>query len=147
MQRLCMCVIGLLLLLAAGCEPGTESVRGLRLPDGNIAKGKAAFVSLKCYNCHPVDGVELPAPEQADAPQVVLGGQFYHVKTRGDLAASILDPSYKLAAGYKRETISRDGASLMPGFNHTLSVEQMIDLVAFLQSRYIRIEPETWAYH
>jgi len=54
----------------------------------------------------------------------VLGGQFYRVKTRGELAVSILDPSFKLAASYKPETVSREGKSLMPDFNHTLSIEQ-----------------------
>ena len=45
-----------MLLVAAGCEMGPRSGRGLRLPDGDIARGQIAFRDLGCPECHEVAG-------------------------------------------------------------------------------------------
>ena len=47
-------------LSMAACDAGPKSSMGFRLPDGDIEKGKATFVELKCHLCHTVEGVELP---------------------------------------------------------------------------------------
>lgn len=139
-------VVGTFLLLAAGCEPAAKSARGFRLPDGDIKKGKAAFTALKCHACHTVDGVELPPPEKPARVTVALGGEAVNVKTYGDLVTSIIDPSHKLALAYKKESVSQDEKSLMADCNEAMTVRQMIDLVAFLQSRYKKLDFEAWRY-
>lgn len=45
-----------------------------------------------------------------------------------------------------QEAVSREGKSLMTDANEVMTVRQMIDLVAFLQSRYQRLELESWRY-
>jgi hypothetical protein len=131
------------LAVATGCR-GPRSAAGFRLPDGDPQRGQLAFVELKCHTCHQVAGVDLPAPV-ADAPVPVrLGGEIIAVKTDGELVTSIVHPSYRLAPGYPKDLIRKGEASRMPDYGREMTVQQMVDLVAFLQSRYrvARVEPE-----
>lgn len=123
--------------LLTGCDSGPKSGRGLRLPDGDIEKGKQAFLALKCYTCHKVDGVELPPPA---AFNLTLGGETTQIQTYGQLVTSVINPSHVITDKYRKELVEAK-ESPMPKFNHEMTVEQMIDLVAFLQSRYKLLEP------
>jgi L-cysteine S-thiosulfotransferase len=137
----------LLMLLTAACS-GSKSGAGLRLPDGDVERGKAAFLELKCNTCHTVAGTEMPAPNKdyAYVRVVVLGGEVRQVKTYGALVTSIINPSHSLAPGYPKELITKDNQSAMANFNDTMTVRQLIDLVAFLQSRYEFVPPEPATY-
>ena len=128
-------------LFMAACDAGPKSSLGFRLPDGDIDKGKATFLELKCHLCHTVAGVELPSPEVAQPVMVNLGGQVRNVRTYGELVTSIINPSHRLAKGYKKELIQVNGKSRMTDYTEVMTVRQMINLVAFLQSRYEVILP------
>ena len=125
------------LLLATACEP-QKSARGFRLPDGNIDKGREAFLSLRCNSCHTVAGEEFPAPEHFNIP---LGGETTRIRTYGELVTSVINPSHIISARY-REELRQAKVSPMTDFNQTMTVAQMIDLVAFLQSRYKLVSPD-----
>jgi mono/diheme cytochrome c family protein len=129
----------------AGCDTGPKSGGGFRLPDGDIEKGKAAFLALKCHTCHRVNGVDLPPPVSTAPTNVVLGGEVSYIRTYGELVTSVIHPSHGLAPGFKKEQL-KDRLSPMPEFNDLMTVRQMIDLVAFLQSRYTKLEREYPAY-
>ena len=131
-----MSVWAALALILMACETGPKSASGFRLPDGDIQKGKAVFLELKCHACHTVNGVDLPKTEGAAPVMVRLGGEVYKVRTYGELVTAIIHPSYELASGYNPELIQVNGQSRMPNYNTQMTVQQMIDLVAFLQSRY-----------
>lgn len=137
----------LLMLLTAACT-GPKSGAGLRLPDGDVQRGKAAFLELKCNTCHTVAGTEIPSPgkEYAYVRVVALGGEVRQVKTYGALVTSIINPSHSLAPGYPKELITKGNESAMANFNDTMTVRQLIDLVAFLQSRYEFVPPEPATY-
>jgi sulfur-oxidizing protein SoxX len=137
----------LITLLIAACY-SPKSGAGLRLPDGDVERGKAAFLQLKCNTCHTVAKTEIPSPSQdyAYVRVVVLGGEVRQVKTYGALVTSIVNPSHSLAPGYPKELITKDGQSAMTNFNDTMTVRQLIDLVAFLQSRYEFVPPEPTTY-
>ena len=137
----------LLMLLTTACN-GPKSGAGLRLPDGDVQRGKAAFLELKCNTCHTVAGTEIPSPSQdyAYVRVVVLGGEVRQVKTYGALVTSIINPSHSLAPGYPKELITKGNESAMANFNDTMTVRQLIDLVAFLQSRYEFVPPEPATY-
>jgi hypothetical protein len=92
-------------------------------------------VALECHRCHEVPGVELPPPTVQPPVPVVLGGVIPNEMTDGYLTASIINPSYKLAA-YPNELITAGGKSRMPEYADRMTVRQLTDLVAFLQSRY-----------
>lgn len=119
-----------------GCDTGPKSSRGFRLPDGDIEKGKIAFVELECNSCHTMEGVELPTPEEAAPRLVDLGGEVSRLQTYGELVTSIINPSHDIASSYPKTLISITGESPMTNFNEVMTVQQMIDLVAFLQSGY-----------
>jgi L-cysteine S-thiosulfotransferase len=129
--------------LLTACMPGPESARGFRLPDGDADRGLAAFTELECHACHSVEGLELEYPGTG-AADVKLGGTVTRVKTYGELVTSIINPSHKLAPSYRRDEVSTDGESLMTlaSVNDVMTVQQLIDLVAFLQTRYEVVPPQ-----
>lgn len=130
------------LLVVFGCTPDAQQAVGFRLPDGDVQRGQATFVRLECNSCHSVAGVELPDPIVKGAIDVVLGGTVGHVKTYGDLVTSVINPSHKLINRYPEEQVSENGESLMRNYNETMRVAELIDLVAFLQSKYDVQVPE-----
>ena len=127
--------IGLLAGLA-GCEADRMSEKGFSLPEGNALNGKDAFVYMHCHECHTVAGEELPALTMAEPPYVELGGRVTRVKTYGQLVTAIINPSHKLAKGYAVDAVSSDGESNMPVYNGYMTVQELIDIVAFLQPHY-----------
>lgn len=136
------------LIAAAGCGDagGPKSSRGFRLPDGDIGKGKEAFVQLKCHACHKVQGVDLPAWEGEPPVFVVLGGKVARVRSYGELVTGIINPSHDFASGYDRNAIRVGNMSRMANYNDKMTLQQLIDVVAFLQSRYEKLQPEYDSY-
>jgi mono/diheme cytochrome c family protein len=136
MQRYSKWLPVAVLLGAVACESGRHSPAGFRLPaDGNAERGKAVFVALECQSCHEVSGVDLPRPTVQPPVPVVLGGQIPWEVTDGYLVTSIINPSHELAL-YPKEQITVGGKSRMPEYADRMTVRQLTDLVAFLQSRY-----------
>jgi mono/diheme cytochrome c family protein len=132
-RLLVLCAVVALIVAGASCL-GRHSPSGFRLPPGDLEAGKAAFVDLKCTSCHTVDGVTLPPPT-AKVP-VVLGGRKALPPTDGDLTTDIIIPSSHFAVGYSAADVQNGANSRMPDFTRTMTVRQLADLVAFLQSRY-----------
>jgi hypothetical protein len=139
---------GRLLVLAvlaslAGCEADRMSERGFSLPEGNAMAGREAFVYMHCHECHTVVDEQFPAVAMADPPFVELGGKVTRVKTYGELVTAIINPSHKLAQGYPAEQVTSDGEeSRMPVYNGYMTVQELIDIVAFLQPHYDVFVPQ-----
>lgn len=133
--------------MLAACSPTPQSPQGFRLPDGDAARGRQAFTALHCNSCHTVAGTDIEYVG-AGAPKVALGGTTTYVRTYGELVTSIINPSHKLAPGYPPEDVSSDGESLMAmaRLNEAMTVQQLIDLVAFLQDQYEVVLPEYYPY-
>jgi hypothetical protein len=85
------------------------SEKGFSLPPGNALDGQQAFIYLHCYECHTINGLDMPAVPSDEQPYVELGGPVSQVKTYGQLVTSIINPSHKLAPGYPVETITEGG--------------------------------------
>jgi mono/diheme cytochrome c family protein len=137
MLRLTTTLLALSLLASlTGCEADRMSERGFSLPEGNALNGKEAFVYMHCHECHRVVGEELPTLALADPPYVELGGKVTRVKTYGELVTAIINPSHKLARGYPAELVTNNGQSRMPVYNGYMTVQELIDIVAFLQPHY-----------
>jgi hypothetical protein len=126
---------------AAACVQARKSSAGFHLPDGDPQRGRQAFVELRCSACHRVDGVVLPKPVADPPVPVMLGGMVGYAKTDGELAAAIIDPSHRTAAGYRLADVRVGELSRMGDFSEQMTVRELIDLVAFLQSRYEVREP------
>jgi hypothetical protein len=128
-------------LFLTGCEVGPKSGQGFRLPDGDTEKGKAAFLSMQCHSCHKVHGVELPAPGSKAPFDVTIGGEVTKVRSYGELVTAIINPTHGLAPGFDAKKLEDPKRSPMPEYNSTMTVEQMINLVAFLHPRYNQLDP------
>lgn len=133
-------------LLLLGCDSGATSSRGFRLPDGDTEAGQAAFQELGCNACHSVAGGEQVEADIEKEIDVLLGGKVYRVKSYGQLVTAVIHPSHDITRAYPKEEVSRDGESLMTNFNETMTVQQLIDLVAYLQSMYIEFQPDYEPY-
>jgi len=132
--------------LTSCSPPDANSGRGLRLPEGNVAAGQEAFVSLSCHRCHSVDGVDLPEEDiPATGIDITLGGEQTVVKTYGSLLTSITNPEHVVRDKYKA-LIEASGASditsMMPVMNEHMTVQQLIDIIAFLDDHYSVVVPD-----
>ena len=133
-------ILGLcLLLLPLACEVGPRSGRGLRLPDGDVERGRVAFSELGCTECHDVAGASAPP---GDEVILTLGGEVTRVETYGELVTSIVNPTHEVSRRYPKQDTTKNGETRMENFNDEMTVSQLIDLTAFLQSKYeVRREP------
>ena len=132
-------------LLWGGCD-NLQSGRRLRLPKGSAESGQAAFIALKCTECHTVKGVDLPAPFVRPELVVELGGDVPRLRTVGDLLTSIIHPTESISSKMKRPAVGA-AVSGMPTMNDVMTVSQLVDLVRFLQPRYSEMAPPMdWEY-
>ncbi|MBZ5724115.1 MAG: cytochrome c [Acidobacteriia bacterium] len=121
------------------------SASAFHLPaDGDVERGKAAFLALGCNSCHQVSGTDLPQPAVQPPVPVVLGGDVNERYSDAFLVTEVIDPSRRLAP-YPREQIAVDGRSRMPHYADRMSVRQLTDIVAFLQAQY-RVRPRLPQY-
>ena len=136
----------ILSICATACDTGPKSSMGFRLPDGNADVGKQLFVKLECNSCHTIPNLELAAPAEEGPVNVILGGPVARVKNYGQLVSSIINPSHKISRRYPKDEVSVDGESLMRIYNETMTVQELIDLVAFLQAQYQVTVPQYTYY-
>lgn len=132
----------LALVAISGCDPQS---RGFNLPPGNAEQGKATFLLMQCNNCHSVKGsVAWDGKGLKPELNIELGGTTTRVRTYGDLVTSIINPSHKLSHG--DTGVTEDGESKMRNYNDVMSVNELIDLVEFLQSEYELWVPDYYTY-
>jgi mono/diheme cytochrome c family protein len=138
--------VALVCALIAACD--ARSGAGFRLPDGDVDRGRAAFAALGCNSCHEVEGIDLPSATNGVA-SVPLGGRTTWVKTYGELVTAIVNPSHRIARRDPAVEVAVDGESLMSlaHLNDVMTVQQLIDLVAFLQASYEVVPPPIEPYY
>jgi len=141
---ICCLLITAALSMAAGCATPPKSGKGFTLPEGDAQAGKANYVSLQCNACHTIDGVDQMGEEPERS--IALGGEVTRIETYGELVTSIINPSHRLAKGYPVDAVSVNGKSKMRNYNDAMTVTQLTDLVAFLQSKYKLLEYELTEY-
>jgi hypothetical protein len=131
-----------LAILLTAC--GYTSTFGFPVEQGDIAAGRQTFIEYRCHRCHTVAGVALPEIAGAASPRFELGGETSQVKAYSELVTSIINPNHRISDQY-REQLSQPArralTTPMP-MDHieTMTVREVIDLVAFLDSRYILID-------
>ena len=134
-----------MILIACAPESRVEKRSGFRLPDGDVELGKQAFIHLACNRCHTVDGVELPGHDlDAGGLSLHLGGQIHYVRTYGDLLTAITNPEHLISEKYRailKANGNADIRSAMPALNQAMTVQQLVDIITFLDSRYRSLAP------
>ena len=120
----------------------------MRFPPGDLAAGKQAFIDLGCASCHTVDGAALPKPVAKPPAPFTLGGAGDTLPSDGELFTAIVNPSHRLrnAPGAPQAASGKDGDSRMPDFGRVLTVQQLVDVVAWLQSKHVALMVELPRY-
>jgi hypothetical protein len=110
--------------------PGAEDVPvEVFLPLGDASRGREAFLELQCHVCHYVD--ESISPPVSTRPGPDFGPHLAN-RSRDQLARSIITPSEHNS---ERNQEFIDGAvSRMGDLTNVMTIRQLMDLVAFLQS-------------
>jgi hypothetical protein len=122
-----------------GCRPaGQDRAAEFVWPEGDADAGKQDFLDLKCHACHEVDGLDdVPRPVADPQVDVKLGGLAVREPTDGELVTSMVNPSHRLIPGGDEARITTEsGESRMANLREVMTVQQLIDLVAFLHDRY-----------
>jgi sulfur-oxidizing protein SoxX len=103
------------------------------IPPGDVKAGRTAFVKFECFKCHTVRSERFPTVSKTAAdvgPDLTgMGGGMhppeYFAQSIIDANAVILDePGYT----------GPDGKSRMPDYSETMTVRELIDVVAYLES-------------
>jgi mono/diheme cytochrome c family protein len=110
---------------------GTPAGWKFTWPKGDPTKGREVFIKLECQSCHEVRGAGFPAPTDQHnvGPELSQMGPLHPAEY---FAESIINPSAAIETG--KGYAAPDGSSKMPSYNDSITVAEVIDLVAYLSS-------------
>ena len=128
-------------LLISSCN---RQSRGFALPEGDIEKGKVTYKRLACSECHSISNIEWKGGK--DNLKIPLGGEVTSLKSYGGLVTSVINPSHKVPSFYDQKTSTEGDLSKMKNYNEVMTVQELIDLVTFLQSEYQVVSQPTKYY-
>ena len=115
-----------------GCSGRSEK---FALPAGSYEDGKMSFVGLNCNSCHSVADVDWDGMEGRDV-HLRLGGEKPNITTYQELVTAIINPSHKIAREFKIQTRGKAKDSPMSNYNEVMTVQELVDVVTFLQAEY-----------
>lgn len=130
------------LVFAEDYEDDMKPADGFLIPKGDVKQGQRAFMDLECFRCHTVGKRFANQPTfETDGPA------FGHEQARympGWIMSSIVSPSHYVKLDHyvpPSRTIvegsmspAESQKSPMYDFTETMTVKQLIDLVAYIQS-------------
>ncbi len=96
------------------------------LPKGDPAKGRAVFEKFECHYCHEVRGENFPSPTE-NAPELSQMSGLHPVEF---FAESIMNPNAVVPKSYREP----DGTSTMTNFTAKMTVQELIDVSAYVAS-------------
>jgi sulfur-oxidizing protein SoxX len=131
-----LAVVIIVLATLTACSGGKKSPLGFSLPEGDANAGKEAFVMLQCNACHSTPDVEQLEGALPGDITVSLGGNVTQIKTYANLVTSVINPSHRISKANPPQMVAVDDVSRMPNYNGLMTVEQLIDVVAYLQPHY-----------
>ncbi len=110
------------------------------IPSGDHHAGRQVFADLECFKCHEVVDEDFPAPEaeQGDVGPALSGMGAMH--SAEYFVETLIDPNASVAWRIKHHKaeqegyLGADGTSKMPSYNDSMTVQQLIDLVAYMKS-------------
>ena len=132
------------LVALSACTGDHKPVKGFVLPDGDVAQGEQVFVDFNCHACHTIPGVEFPEVE-TELPFVMeIGGEVLRVKNYGELLTAVVNPDHIISRKYRdmMKQAERDAIMTpMPYRGEDMTVAELIDLIAFLNAQYTKLQP------
>ena len=138
--------LGLVMVLVfeTGCD---SQARGFALPQGDISDGKLAFFELGCNHCHSAGDIQWIGRSDGEEIHVKLGGKVHSIKSYGELVTSVINPSHKIKYKHKGNMTTEAGESKMRLYNEVMTVQNLVDIVTFLQDEYDVKPPPTPYYN
>jgi mono/diheme cytochrome c family protein len=111
-------------------EHGTPAGWRFSWPASDVERGRSVFAKYECFSCHEVRGERFPVPRDASnvGPELSSMGSAHEVEY---FIETIVNPNAVVERGKGYD--APDGSSKMPSFNDTLSVQELVDLVAYLK--------------
>jgi uncharacterized protein involved in high-affinity Fe2+ transport len=111
-----------------GVPPGWR----FAVPAGDPKAGHTVFTRLECYQCHTIQGEQSPQTSKdpsTSGPELTGMGGHHPAEY---FAESILNPNAVIVMG--PDYTDTQGFSTMPDYRESLTVAELIDLVAYLKS-------------
>ena len=102
------------------------------VPPGNAAEGRKVFVAMECFACHQVKGEKFPDTSKTPrgaGPDLTGMGAHHPAEY---FAESVVNPNRVIVIG--TGYTGPDGLSKMPSYADTMTLGQLVDLVAYLKS-------------
>ncbi len=97
------------------------------MPRGEPLKGRAVFEKYECYDCHEVRGESFPYPTSDPGPELTQMGPLH---PREYFTESVIHPDAWVEKKYR----SGNGGSKMLDVNDRMTVQELVDLSAYLAS-------------
>jgi cytochrome c1 len=100
-------------------------------PAADAARGRDVFAKYECFSCHEVRGERFPVPKDAGnvGPELAAMGPAHEAEY---FVEAVINPNAVVERGKGYE--AADSSSKMPSFNDTLTVQELLDLVAYLKA-------------
>lgn len=118
-----------------GCTCAIRDAAAVVLPKGEPRAGRQAFLDLKCTVCHRVtQDPDFPAPvSRSQGPEL---DHTLRLRPASEVAAAIIVPSHSMSLKTSDEVKKHLEGVLSPmgDFSRTITVRQLADLLAYLQS-------------
>ena len=111
---------------AGGVPPGWK----FAFPDGDPVNGRKAFADFECFSCHQVKGEKFPPGKKGDVGPELTGMGSRHPTDY--FLESVLNSNAVIVEG--PGFTGPDRLSKMPDYRDSMTVAQLIDLVAYLKS-------------
>jgi mono/diheme cytochrome c family protein len=102
------------------------------MPPGDAVEGRKVFVSLECFACHEVKGESFPQTSKTPrgtGPELTGMGGHHPAEY---FAESIINPNRVIVQG--EGYTGADRLSKMPSYADTMTIKQLVDVVAYLKS-------------
>jgi hypothetical protein len=137
----------MVVLFALAACSGDRPVKGFVMPEGDVAQGEQVFVDFECHACHTIPGIEFPAVDSELPFDIAIGGEVLRVRNHGELLTAVVNPDQAICMSY-RAKMQQAGKEVrlspMPYTGEEMTVAELIDLVAFLNAQYVKLQPN---YH
>jgi len=121
-------------------EPEMHHPKGwvFTMPKGDPVKGRAVFDKFSCYSCHEVRGEKFPPLDKGQevGPELSQMGPMHPLEY---FTESIVNPNAVGAKKYR----GPDGKTKMPSFNEDMTVQELVDVSAYLASLKPKNVPKT----
>ena len=133
------------LMALTACSGDDKPVKGFVMPAGDVAQGEQVFMDFKCYACHTIPGKEFPETDGKLPFSVPIGGEVLNVRNHGELLTAVVNPEQQICMSYRAQ-MERAGREVhltpMPYSGEEMTVAELIDLIAFLNAQYTRLQPQ-----